>query len=103
MARKRLRLFILGPLQIQLGEEDLGKRVSAKGRALLAYLALTGHAHSRSALAGLLWGESPEKDARRNLRVELSKLRRVVGDWVTATHETLAVNQAAPLAGCRRI
>ncbi len=92
MARKRLRLFILGLLQIQLGEEDLGKRVSAKGRALLAYLALTGRAHARSALAGLLWGESPEKDARRNLRVELSKLRRVVGEVITATHETLAVD-----------
>jgi predicted ATPase/DNA-binding SARP family transcriptional activator len=95
VAHKRLRLFILGPLQIQLGEEDLGKRVSAKGRALLAYLVLTGRAHTRSALAGLFWGESPEKDARRNLRVELSKLRRVVGEVVTATHETLAVDQDA--------
>ncbi|MBX3059826.1 MAG: hypothetical protein KF770_25520 [Anaerolineae bacterium] len=52
--------------------------VSAKGLALLIYLAVTGRPHSRTALAGLLWGDMPEETARANLRLTLSKLRKVL-------------------------
>ena len=33
---------------------------SSKAQALFYYLAVTGRPHSRSTLAGLLWGDQPE-------------------------------------------
>lgn len=72
-----LRLFGPSSLTVQ------GKPVrlhSGKTMALLAYLILeTRSAHSREKLAGLLWGESPEKRARQSLRQSLYSLRRTLG------------------------
>ncbi|GAA5512713.1 hypothetical protein Dcar01_01434 [Deinococcus carri] len=54
-----------------------GQAVALAGKALLllARLALEGR-HEREALAALLWPELPPGDARNNLRVSLSGLRR---------------------------
>lgn len=44
---------------------------------MLAFLAVENNSsHSRETLAGLLWPESPEDEARNNLRVILSRLRQ---------------------------
>jgi DNA-binding SARP family transcriptional activator len=67
MRDNQLRLALLGKPQFEY-----------KGQALLAYLAVTRQPHSCSALAGLLWSEMPESDARANLRVTLSQLRKAV-------------------------
>lgn len=49
---------------------------SKKAQALLAYLALpVGRAHSRDKLAGLLWGETSDVQARQSLRQALSDAR----------------------------
>ena len=47
-----------------------------KAIALLAYLAVTGMAHRRDALAALLWPEADPKRARAALRRTLSSLRK---------------------------
>ncbi|HET7427777.1 MAG TPA: AAA family ATPase [Gemmatimonadales bacterium] len=52
--------------------------------ALLTFLLLERRPHSREMLAGLLWGESPEAEARASLRQALKHLRDVVGDVVRA-------------------
>jgi predicted ATPase/DNA-binding SARP family transcriptional activator len=49
---------------------------TAKTRALLVYLVLNPGPQSRHTLMGLLWGELPEANARRNLRRALWNLRR---------------------------
>ena len=50
-------------------------------RALLAYLAMhAGVACRREVLAGLLWPDQPESEARHNLRQALSRLRTAIGD-----------------------
>ncbi|UYG08645.1 BTAD domain-containing putative transcriptional regulator [Halomonas sp. M4R1S46] len=50
-----------------------------KVEALLAYLAATpGRRHSRDRLAGLLWGEMPDAQARSNLRKALSRLHQAL-------------------------
>lgn len=50
-----------------------------KGRALLAYLTLEADlAHNRSSLAGLLWPDIPERQARSNLRNTLYRLRKTL-------------------------
>jgi DNA-binding SARP family transcriptional activator len=54
----------------------------AKELALLAYLTLEPRPHSREALADLLWGESPETEARASLRQALKHLRDSLGGLV---------------------
>jgi DNA-binding SARP family transcriptional activator/pimeloyl-ACP methyl ester carboxylesterase len=50
-----------------------------KTMALLAYLAVTGTAHSRDYLATLFWPEYDQSSALANLRRELSRLRDDLG------------------------
>lgn len=77
----RLKLNVLGPLQIALANEPIAKLESDKTRALLVYLAVeAARAHRRAALIGLLWSEAPEETARHNLRQALFNLRRALGD-----------------------
>ncbi len=60
----KLSLALLGPLQATLDGQPLAGLTSAKARALLVYLAVeSDRAHSREALATLLWPEDPEEAA----------------------------------------
>ena len=73
---------------------------SRKARALLAYLALArGRAQSRDRLAGLLWTDCRETQARMSLRQALTALRKALGDtatWLHADGESVAL--ASPTA-----
>lgn len=91
-----LQLFLLGPPEVRLAGAPLVIR-STKARALLFYLAVTGRSHSRSHLSGLLWGGLPESNARRNLRVALHKLRRLLADYLLVDQDSLAINSDAPI------
>jgi len=93
---EELRLKLLGGAVITRGDTPVEGFISAKARALLCYLAVTGHPHSRQALAGLLWGEMPEAAARTNLRQALSNLRRLVGSHLRITRHTVAFDREAP-------
>jgi diguanylate cyclase (GGDEF)-like protein len=89
----RLSLYLLGPPRI---ERD-GKPVQIRRRkaiALLAYLAVTGRAHSRDALATLLWPEQSQSRARAGLRTALADLRAALGDgWLEADRETVCLTE----------
>ena len=86
MQEPGLELLLLGPLQISTAGKPLSGLVSLKAKALLAYLAAERRPVPRSTLAGLLWSDLPEEDARRNLRVEISKLRRILDPYLVFTH-----------------
>ena len=60
-------LHLLGSprLEVDGTPAHIGRR---KALALLAYLAVTGQAHTRDALATLLWPEFAAADARAELR-----------------------------------
>ena len=58
--------------------------LGAKPLALLTFLTLEPRPHSREALAGLLWGESPEAEARASLRQALKHLRETLGAAIHA-------------------
>jgi ABC-type oligopeptide transport system substrate-binding subunit/DNA-binding SARP family transcriptional activator len=91
----RLALFLLGSPRLELDGETLevGRR---KAIALIAYLALTGHGHSRDALATLLWPESDQVAARANLRRTLSALNMALsGPWLEVDRETIGLNPDA--------
>lgn len=73
----RYRAVLLGPFQ--LVDAETGENVtpkSRKARALLAYLALDkGGSAKRDHMAGLLWGNRGEEQARASLRQTLYELR----------------------------
>jgi len=61
--------------------------------ALLAYLAVTGHSHSRESLAALFWPEMDDRRARGALRSTLSRLRRSLGGaWLVVDRETVGLD-----------
>ncbi|MGD9002071.1 MAG: AAA family ATPase, partial [Anaerolineae bacterium] len=72
-----MRLHFLGPLDISCGDRKLSKPPTLKSQSLLAYLVLhREHPQPRERLAGLLWGERPERKARRSLTTALWHIRR---------------------------
>jgi DNA-binding SARP family transcriptional activator len=94
-----LSLSLLGPFQATLDGEPVNAFESDKVRALLAYLAVEAdRPHSRDKLAGLLWPERPDRDARNNLRYALSNLRKAIGDqqaipsFLHISHQTIQFN-----------
>jgi predicted ATPase/DNA-binding SARP family transcriptional activator len=72
-----LEVRLLGQFEVQLD----GRRLiipTRNAQSLFAYLVLNaGKAHRREKLAGLLWPDSSEENARSNLRHELWRLRKV--------------------------
>lgn len=92
----KLELQLLGGCQIAYDDSPLTVLTLNKARALLAYLAVTNRTHTRAHLIDLLWTELPETDARRNLRVVLTKIRQAIGEQITATRTQIAFNEDAP-------
>ena len=72
-----LEMRLLGPLAVSQNGCEVDCPASRKARGLLAYLALTPCAASRSRLCDLLLDSS--SDSRGELRWYLSKLRGIVG------------------------
>ena len=70
-------LRLLGAAQIEIAGAPLALH-HQKARALLCYLAATGHAHTRDHLAALLWSDALEKNARHSLRTTLYHLRQAL-------------------------
>ncbi len=76
---RSLRISLLGAPVVEVDGQPLVVD-TRKAIAMLAFLAVTGHPHSRAVLADLLW---PELDAERSsaaLRRTLSALRAGVGE-----------------------
>ena len=92
-----LRVRVLGATELAVDRRPLVGLASAKATALLVYLAVTGTAQSRSALAGLLWSDLPEATARASLRLALTKLRRAVPARLLVTRQTVALDPARPV------
>lgn len=88
----RLELTTLGVPEIKIDGRSPEALSARKAQALLIYLALTGKPHSRQALSGLLWGEMPESNARRNLRVTLTKMRDSIVPFMIIKRRSLAID-----------
>jgi predicted ATPase/DNA-binding SARP family transcriptional activator len=92
-----LRVRVLGATELAVDGRPLAGLASAKATALLVHLAVNGTAPSRSALAGLLWSDLPEETARANLRLALTKLRRVLPEQLLVTRQSVALDPARPV------
>ena len=97
MIDQELRVRVLGAAELAVGGRPLIQLASAKATALLFYLAVTGTGHSRTALAGLLWSDLPEPTARANLRLVLTKLRRVLPEHLEVTRQTVRLAGRHPV------
>ncbi len=90
-------MSLLGGLSLTWGDEPVGRFISSKSPALLCYLAYTGQPHTRAALTGLLWSDSPEAQAKASLRQVLSDLRSgSLAPYLLVEGNTVAFNKAAP-------
>jgi predicted ATPase/DNA-binding SARP family transcriptional activator/pimeloyl-ACP methyl ester carboxylesterase len=88
-----LKLFVLGPPRIELdgAQVDIQRR---KAVAILVYLAVSGQAHSREALATLFWPDLDPQRGRAYLRRDLAELNtRLRGNWLIADRETIELNR----------
>src|SRR5215510_4686365 len=97
-----LQIRLLGQFDVHLDK----KRItipSRTGQSLLAYLALTaGTSHRREKLAGTIWPETSDENARKNLRQELWRIRKAISsgastgvDYLLADEFTLKFNREA--------
>src|SRR6476646_842180 len=74
----RLAISIFGGVGVAVGGQEL-RLPNRKGRALLAYLAVSESANERrERLAGLLWPDSSEENARASLRQVLQDVREAL-------------------------
>jgi DNA-binding SARP family transcriptional activator len=73
----RIRIALLGGLDVMAASGEHLALPSKKAQGLLAYLACKpGQFHLRDALATLLWGDASDARARHSLRQALTDLRR---------------------------
>lgn len=69
-----------------------------KALALISYLLVTGKRHRRDDLAALCWPDYDQADARANLRRELSRLKKILGEDVLAVErEEVWIKQDAEI------
>ncbi|MCP4932795.1 MAG: AAA family ATPase [bacterium] len=93
-----LEIRLLGQFHIRQNEA-LVEIPTRPAKKLLAYLALKeGLQQQRDKLAGLLWPDSDELSARRNLRSTLWRLRKAMGDTCFLSDKT-SITFVAPDAG----
>ncbi len=97
-----LALSLLGLFQAQMDGLPLNGFESDKARALLAFLAVEGgQPQVRETLAGLLWPDFPQENAQANLRVVISRLRKLLGDkdaaqpFLLVTRNSVCLNAQA--------
>ena len=95
-----LNLTLFGGFEARLGSGAVVDLPGQKERALLAYLAMSpGDAHPRERLAGLLWSERGDRQARDSLKQALMRLRRCLDaaerDTLRADRQSVALERAA--------
>ena len=91
-----VKLTLLGRPSVGfVGGQTIAPQPAAKVLALLTYLVLEQGPHTREELAGLLWGESSEDEARTSLRQALKHLRDQLGDLIRCGRAVIALSQPA--------
>ncbi len=100
----QLTFSFLGRFHVGVAGQSSVNFESDKVRSLLAYLAVeSDRAHSRVALAALLWPGYTDESARANLRHTLHQLRQSIDDaaafppFLLITRQTIQFNPAAPV------
>jgi len=86
-----LRILLLGQFKVRADDRPL-LLPSRRAQSLLAFLALNaGVTHRRERLAGLLWPEATETNARRYLRQALWRIRKSLESEALAPEDYLKI------------
>jgi predicted ATPase/DNA-binding SARP family transcriptional activator len=91
--RDELELTLFGSPEVRLHRLPVTGFRSSKAQALLYFLAVTARPHTRSTLAGLLWGDQPDPAARASLSKCLSNLHDLLGDAMLIERQAVAFNR----------
>ncbi len=87
-----LEIKTLGGLVLKVNDHVLTDLGSHKAEAILIYLAVRGGTCNRNILATLLWPDSSESQALTSLRVDLTVLRKYLGDYILVSRDSVAIN-----------
>jgi predicted ATPase/DNA-binding SARP family transcriptional activator len=90
MSNQELSIWTFGTLRIEQNEAEIEGFVTLKAALLFCYLAMNKGKHKRESLAALLWSETPDIQALKNLRTILSSLRKTVPEFISIDAETIA-------------
>lgn len=91
-----LSFNLLGTVQIWHNNQLINDQLSQKTVGLLCYLLLTGRGQTREFLASLFWPEMTEEIAKKNLRMALSQLRKVLPEYVDIERRLIAFDHTRP-------
>ena len=87
-----LGIYLLGQFKLEAGDQAL-ELPSRPAQSLLAYLALNaGLVQRREKLAGMLWPEATEANARSYLRQALWRIRKALGSDTSTWEQYLLVS-----------
>ncbi len=89
-----LEVHLFGVPSFRINGQPLAESTSHKIDALFAYLVCHPYPHLRDGLASLLFNARSRTQANNNLRVLLSRLRRVCEDTILITRQTVRLNPA---------
>ena len=84
-----LHIKVFGAPSITLDGQPVVGFISAKAMAVIYFLAATQRPQARAVLATLLWTNSSDVYAKKNLRNVLSNLRDVLGPFLDITRDTV--------------
>lgn len=87
-----LEIHLFGTPSFIINGQPLAESTSHKIDALFAYLVCHPFPHLREALASLLFNAQSRNHANNNLRVLLSRLRRVCEDAILINRQTVRLN-----------
>jgi DNA-binding SARP family transcriptional activator/tRNA A-37 threonylcarbamoyl transferase component Bud32 len=94
---RHLKLFVFGQPRLECDGKPIELNLR-KAQALLVYLAVSGRAHNRDALATLLWPDSDQREGRARLRRTLHRLNEALGDGILDSRsDTIRLNPVADL------
>ena len=94
---KELEIFTLGGLKILHKSTPVTGLASRKAHALLIYLAVAGSPQSRDHLADLLWQDRTQAQARANLRVLLSSIKKRLKPFIRIDQESVSFEENATI------
>ena len=88
----RLALHLLGSPHIHLNDEPITLE-RRKSLALLAYLAVERGGHSRESLSALLWPDTDQSSAFKNLRQVLWEIQKTIGEgWLVVERDRVELS-----------
>jgi len=91
-----LRVSVLGPFELRLGDELLDCRCAGRARELLAYLACQPEGRTKDQVGLALWPDASPGQVRNLFHVTLHRLRKALGrpEWIVAEGERYRLSPA---------